>query len=87
VDGEGRLDFWNINVDTEVPLLTEQLDVALCKLHWSPSGHHLACGDSEGRVHIFEAGEDLYSPHADEWMKLKQTLQELQENQEMTSGP
>ena len=26
----------------QVPLLTEQLDVALCKLHWSPSGQHLA---------------------------------------------
>ena len=41
----------------QVPILSESLDVCLSKVHWSPSGHHLACGDSEGRVHIFEAGE------------------------------
>ena len=42
---------------SQVPLLTEQLDVALSKLRWCSTGHLLACGDTEGRVHIFEAGE------------------------------
>ena len=37
--------------------MSESLDSALCKLCWSPSGHHLACGDLVGGVHIFEAGE------------------------------
>ena len=42
---------------SQVPLLTEQLDVAMSKLRWCSTGHLLACGDTEGRVHIFEAGE------------------------------
>lgn len=57
VDGEGRLDFWNINSDTEVPILSEALDVCLSKLHWAPTGHHVAVGDCEGKVYIYEAGE------------------------------
>ena len=39
------------------PILSESLDVSLSKLAWAPSGHHIACGDIDGRVYIYEAGE------------------------------
>ena len=42
---------------SQVPILTEQLDHALCKLSWAPSGQLLAVGDVDGVLHIFEAGE------------------------------
>ena len=41
----------------QVPILTENLDTALSKLCWAPTGHHLVTGDCEGRVSVFEAGE------------------------------
>jgi dynein intermediate chain len=82
VDGEGRLDFWNINTDIEVPTLTENLDACLSKLHWAPNGHYVAVGDCEGKVHIFEAGEALYSPAPDESARVQATLLDLQEAQD-----
>jgi hypothetical protein len=57
VNGEGRIDFWNINHDSEVPILTEVVDVALAKVQWSPNGQLLAAGDVEGSLYIYEAGE------------------------------
>ena len=41
----------------QVPLFSENLGTALSKLCWSPNGHYLACGDIEGKVHLFETGE------------------------------
>ncbi|XP_064397759.1 cytoplasmic dynein 1 intermediate chain 1-like [Halichondria panicea] len=84
-DGAGKLDFWDINADTEVPIVSESVESSLVKLCWSPTGHHLAAGDLSGGVHIYEAGEGFCSPHPDEWTKLQQTLLEFQENQEMTA--
>lgn len=40
-----------------MPILSEALDVCLSKLHWAPTGHHVAVGDCEGKVYIYEAGE------------------------------
>ena len=40
-----------------MPILTEQLDHALCKLSWAPSGQLVAVGDVDGALHVFEAGE------------------------------
>ena len=37
--------------------MSESLDSSLCKIRWSPNGHHLACGDINGGVHLYEAGE------------------------------
>ena len=41
----------------QVPILSEGLDCALSKCRWSPNGHYIACGDVEGKVHVYEAGE------------------------------
>lgn len=41
----------------QIPILSEALDICLSKLHWAPTGHHVAVGDIEGKVHIYEAGE------------------------------
>ena len=38
-------------------MFSENLDTALSKLCWSPNGQYLACGDIEGKVHLFETGE------------------------------
>lgn len=80
VDGAGRLDFWNINQDTEVPILTEMLDTALARVRWSPNGQVLAVGDIEGVIYIYEAGEALCVPQPNEWNRLQTTLTELQQS-------
>ena len=87
VDGLGKLDLWNINADLEEPIISESLDVCLSKLAWAPTGHHIACGDIDGRVYIYEVGEGLYSPHVDEWQKVQQMLLDLQEEAELTTHP
>jgi dynein intermediate chain len=66
----------------QVPTLTESLDACLSKLHWAPNGHHIAVGDCEGKIHVYEAGEALYSPAMDESARVQTTLLDLQEASE-----
>uniref|UniRef100_A0A0K8T3P0 Uncharacterized protein n=2 Tax=Lygus hesperus TaxID=30085 RepID=A0A0K8T3P0_LYGHE len=83
VDGSGRLDLWDLNTDTEVPVATATVDqpAALNRLAWSASGNHIAAGDDHGRINLYDIPEHLSVPRADEWNKLLVTLQELKNNQ------
>ena len=77
VDGTGRLDLWNLNKDTEVASasVTVEGGAALNRVTWTQSGLHVAAGDDQGKVWVYDVGEQLAVPQPDEWNKFAHTLQ------------
>ncbi|KAF4088548.1 hypothetical protein AMELA_G00083930 [Ameiurus melas] len=82
VDGIGRLDIWNLNKDKEVPTasVTVEGSFALNRVRWASGGREVAAGDSEGRVWIYDVGEQLAVPHSEDWSRLAQVLTEIRAN-------
>ncbi|BFZ22492.1 hypothetical protein BsWGS_25530 [Bradybaena similaris] len=82
VDGEGRLDLWNLNSDTEVPTASVTIDgrLALNQCRWHQTGHHISVGDNAGRIHLYEVGEHIASPKTDEWSNFVHSLQEMKQH-------
>jgi dynein intermediate chain len=89
VDGTGRLDLWNLNSDTEVPTVSvpvggevaSGLSPGLNRVSWTQSGLHVTVGDDTGKIWVYDVGEQLALPGADEWSKFAYTLQDLKNNQ------
>ncbi|XP_031627610.1 cytoplasmic dynein 1 intermediate chain isoform X2 [Contarinia nasturtii] len=83
VDGNGRLDLWNLNQDTEVPTASVVIDgaPALNRVSWTPSGLHVTIGDDSGKIYVYDVAEHLATPRMDEWTKFAATLNELKLNQ------
>ncbi|XP_026489142.1 cytoplasmic dynein 1 intermediate chain isoform X18 [Vanessa tameamea] len=83
VDAGGRLDLWNLNRDTEVPIasVTSEGGAAFNRVSWSPSGQHVTAGDDAGKIWVYELAESVAQPRHDEWSKFVYTLQELRNNQ------
>ncbi|XP_016142423.1 cytoplasmic dynein 1 intermediate chain 1-like [Sinocyclocheilus grahami] len=81
VDGNGRLDLWNLNNYTEVPSasVTVEGGCALNQVRWASGGREVAVGDSEGHVWIYDVRE-LAVPHTDDWSKFARTLLEIRAN-------
>ena len=52
----------------------EQLDNTLSTLSYTSSGQYVATGDEAGKISIFELGEGLYMPQADDWTRLQARL-------------
>nr|KAG5695079.1 hypothetical protein BaRGS_032572 [Batillaria attramentaria] len=77
----GRLDLWHLNLETEVPTASTLVDtnVALNKIRWHQTGHHIGVGDDMGRIYIYDVGEPIANPKADEWSKFVRTLQEMKQ--------
>jgi len=76
VDGSGKFDLWNLNADTEVPVVSTQVsaDHAVNKLEWDrKDGRRAALGSSDGRLYIYDIG-DLAAPRETEWTDLQKTL-------------
>ncbi|XP_036939785.1 cytoplasmic dynein 1 intermediate chain 2-like isoform X3 [Acanthopagrus latus] len=84
VDLAGRLDLWNLNNDTEVPTASVSVDgaSALNRVRWAHSGKEIATGDSEGQVQVYDVGEQICVPKADEWTRFVRTLAEINENRD-----
>ncbi|KAM3865981.1 dynein, cytoplasmic 1, intermediate chain 2a-like [Diretmus argenteus] len=84
VDLAGRLDLWNLNSDTEVPTASVCVEgaPALNRVRWAHSGREIATGDSEGQVRVYDVGEQICVPKADEWTRFVRTLAEINENRE-----
>ncbi|XP_059140287.1 cytoplasmic dynein 1 intermediate chain 1-like isoform X4 [Physella acuta] len=82
VDGEGRLDLWNLNSETEVPTASITIDgrPALNQCRWHQTGHHISVGDNNGRIHIYDVGEHIANPKPDEWSNFVHTQQELKQH-------
>uniref|UniRef100_A0AAQ6ARA4 Dynein, cytoplasmic 1, intermediate chain 2a n=1 Tax=Amphiprion ocellaris TaxID=80972 RepID=A0AAQ6ARA4_AMPOC len=84
VDGVGHLDLWNLNNDTEVPTASVTVDgnPALNRVRWAHSGKEIAVGDSDGRVLVYDVGEQIAVPRNDEWTRFVRTLAEINENRD-----
>ncbi|KZV67028.1 WD40 repeat-like protein [Peniophora sp. CONT] len=75
VDGSGRFDVWNLNADTEVPVVsTPASPRALNKLRWdAKDGRRCAVGGSDGKLLVYDIG-DMALPRETEWADLQKTL-------------
>lgn len=83
VDGTGRLDLWNLNNDTEVStasVCVEGPPAAFNRVSWTQSGLHVTAGDDAGKIWVYDVGESLALPGADEWGKFAHTLQDMRVN-------
>lgn len=65
VDGNGRLNLWNLNNDTELPSATVQVDgpAALNRVSWTQSGLHVTAGDDMGKIWVYDVGEVQITQH------------------------
>ena len=77
MDGTGRLDLWNLNADTEVATASAVVEgsPAVNRVSWTQSGLHVTAGDDSGKIWVYDVGEQLAMPQADEWSKFAYTLQ------------
>ncbi|KAJ7576962.1 cytoplasmic dynein intermediate chain [Mycena floridula] len=76
VDGSGRFDLWNLNLDTEVPIVstTVSSDRALNKLEWDrKDGRRIAVGGSDGKLYVYDIG-DMAIPRESEWNEMQKTI-------------
>jgi dynein intermediate chain len=82
-DGTGRLDLWNINVDTDVPLYTAHVDApsptgekaAISRVQWSDDGSNIAVGTSTGSVHVFNVQNSVARPTDDDTTNFYEKIQ------------
>ena len=76
-DGSGMVDLWNLNEETEVPILKTQVsNRAINKLRWHADGKKLLVGDAAGALYVYETGE-ITAPKNDEWNVFESTIQKL----------
>ncbi|OBZ73877.1 Cytoplasmic dynein 1 intermediate chain 1 [Grifola frondosa] len=76
VDGSGKFDVWNLNHDTEVPVVSTKVGSgrAINKLHWDrKDGRRAALGGSDGKLYIYDIG-DMAVPRESEWTDLQRTI-------------
>ncbi|KAI0319633.1 WD40 repeat-like protein [Amylostereum chailletii] len=76
VDGSGRFDLWNLNMDTEVPAVSTVVspEHALNKLQWDHKEHRRAVmGGSEGKLYVYDIG-DMAIPRETEWNDMQKTM-------------
>lgn len=88
VDGSGRLELYNLNVDTERPIISTVVGAgrALNKVGWDrKEGRKLAMGGAEGKVYVYDVGT-LASPAEDEWFAMQKTVARLLSATSSASG-
>ncbi|KAI0705138.1 WD40 repeat-like protein [Cytidiella melzeri] len=76
VDGSGKFDLWNLNSDTEVPVVSTSVGQgkAINKLQWDhKDGRRAALGGSDGKLYIYDIG-DMALPRETEWADLQRTV-------------
>ncbi|KAJ3515990.1 hypothetical protein NLJ89_g1413 [Agrocybe chaxingu] len=76
VDGSGKFDLWNLNTDTEVPVVSTTVGTgrAINKLQWDKKdGRRAALGGSDGRLYIYDIG-DMALPRESEWTDMQKTV-------------
>ncbi len=83
-DGEGYLDLWDLNKETEEPLLHYKTgDRAINKIKWSLDGKRLAAGTSDGNLQIYEADKDVKVSNS-QFRFLTQGRKTLQNSRELS---
>ncbi|KAG5647883.1 hypothetical protein DXG03_007807 [Asterophora parasitica] len=76
VDGSGHFDLWNLNMDTEVPVVSTSVGSgrAINKLQWDyKDGRRAALGGSDGRLYVYDIG-DMALPRETEWTDMQKTV-------------
>ncbi|GJE91137.1 WD40 repeat domain-containing protein [Phanerochaete sordida] len=76
VDGSGKFDLWNLNSDTEVPVVSTTVGQgrAINKLQWDhKDGRRAALGGSDGKLYVYDIG-DMALPRETEWTDLQRTI-------------
>jgi len=80
-DLTGKLAFWNLNTDTEIPISSIQVgtgaDSALNRLSWHSQGGMIATGSQNGTVRVFELSDTIAQPAVEESARLNQTLSDM----------
>ncbi|KAJ6496810.1 WD40-repeat-containing domain protein [Mycena vulgaris] len=82
VDGSGKFDLWNLNTDTEVPVVSTSVGTgrAINKLQWNKDGRHAALGGSDGKLYVYDIG-DMASFRGDlEWSELQKVVAGINAN-------
>ena len=79
-DGMGKIDFWDINKDREVPIYTYNLKKVVNKISWSHDGKKLATGDREGKINIFASEKDVFTVKPEDFTKFDKIINGLLEN-------
>ena len=79
-DGDGYIDIWDINRDTEAPVARKQTGKkALNCLRWSQDGRKVAVGDSEGFVSLWSVEKELSMQRSEDFIKLERLMQSHQQ--------
>jgi len=84
VNGSGRFDLWNLNMDTEVPMVSTSVGTgkAINKLAWDrKDGRRVALGSSDGRLYVYDIG-DAAIPRESEWTDMQRTVAGIVAGQE-----
>jgi len=78
-DGDGFVDIWDINKDTESPQVRKKLrDEAINTIRWSEDGKKIAVGDSDGYLSIWALDKDFYMPKSDDQTKMERLVASMQ---------
>lgn len=88
VDGSGRFDLWNLNVDTEVPVVSTNVGSgrAINKLRWDQKeGRRAALGGSDGKLYVYDIG-DMALPRETEWTDMQRTIAGIMGGGNQTNG-
>ncbi|CAK5267528.1 unnamed protein product [Mycena citricolor] len=80
VDGSGKFDLWNLNVDTEVPVVSTSVGTgrAINKLQWNKDGRHAALGGSDGKLYVYDIGDMSLSRGEVEWSEMQKVVAGVQ---------
>ena len=92
VDGDGYLDIWDINKDTESAVAHKKAfensvsanqaykdyddNRPLSCLRWSMDGRKIAIGDADGFVSIWNVDKSLYNPKQSDFEQIERLLQD-----------
>ncbi|KAJ7493470.1 WD40-repeat-containing domain protein [Mycena galericulata] len=82
VDGSGKFDLWNLNTDTEVPVVSTSVGSgrAINKLQWNKDGRHAAMGGSDGKLYVYDIGDMAASRGEVEWSEMQKVVAGINTN-------
>lgn len=77
VDGDGVLEVWDLNRDTEAPIASKQTSKrsALNCLRWNKDGRKIAVGDSEGYVNLWSLDKEVAQPRNEDYVRFEELIE------------
>lgn len=75
VDGDSKLDFWDLNKDIECPVYRHEIGRdALNKVNWSDDGKRLAVGDINGKISVMSLDKEFVNAKPEDLSKFQSLL-------------